>query len=163
MPDLHIRPATPADQPALGELGALLMRLHHRFDPLRFLAPNQNPEEGYGRFLSSRIGGDDTLVLVAERGGEIIGYVYATLEGRSWRELRDACGFIDDVVVRESDRGSGVATALIEAAMEWMRARGAPRVLLWSADQNDAAQRMFERLGFRRTMVEMTRELSRVG
>lgn len=159
MPDFSIRPATPADQAALGELGALLMRLHHRYDPQRFLAPGSNPEEGYGRFLASQMGRDRTLVLVAERGGEIIGYIYATLEGRSWRELRDACGFIDDVVVRESERSSGVATALLEAATAWLRDRGAPRVILWSAEQNAAAQRLFTRRGFRRTMVEMTREL----
>jgi ribosomal protein S18 acetylase RimI-like enzyme len=32
-------------------------------------------------------------------------------------------------------------------------------VVLWTAEQNRDAQRLFERLGFRRTMVEMTREL----
>jgi RimJ/RimL family protein N-acetyltransferase len=32
-------------------------------------------------------------------------------------------------------------------------------VVLWSADRNEAAQRLFERLGFRTTMVEMTKEL----
>jgi ribosomal protein S18 acetylase RimI-like enzyme len=37
--------------------------------------------------------------------------------------------------------------------------RGAPRVVLGTAEQNEPAQRLFERLGFRRTMVEMTREL----
>ena len=56
---------------------------------------------------------DDAVVLVADRDGEVIGYVYATLEERSWRELRDACGFIDDVVVRETERRAGVATALM--------------------------------------------------
>jgi hypothetical protein len=45
VPEFHIRPATPADRPALGELGALLMRTHYQFDPLRFLAPGSNPEE----------------------------------------------------------------------------------------------------------------------
>jgi ribosomal protein S18 acetylase RimI-like enzyme len=32
-------------------------------------------------------------------------------------------------------------------------------VVLSTAQANDVAQRLFERLGFRRTMVEMTREL----
>jgi hypothetical protein len=32
-------------------------------------------------------------------------------------------------------------------------------VLLWTAQQNEGAQRLFEDLGFHRTMVEMTREL----
>lgn len=49
--------------------------------------------------------------------------------------------------------------ALIDAAIEWLRSRGAPRVVLWSVERNEAAQRLFARLGFRRTMVEMTREL----
>ena len=40
-----------------------------------------------------------------------------------------------------------------------VRAHGAPRVLLWTAEQNPAAQTLFGRLGFRRTMIEMTREL----
>jgi RimJ/RimL family protein N-acetyltransferase len=31
--------------------------------------------------------------------------------------------------------------------------------MLWTAEPNAGAQRLFERLGFRRTMVEMTKEL----
>jgi ribosomal protein S18 acetylase RimI-like enzyme len=47
----------------------------------------------------------------------------------------------------------------MEAAIEWLRDRGAPRVVLGTAQRNEAAQRLFERLGFRRTMIEMTREI----
>jgi ribosomal protein S18 acetylase RimI-like enzyme len=53
----------------------------------------------------------------------------------------------------------GVASALVDAACEWFRSVGAPRVVLWTAEKNDGAQRLFARLGFRRTMIEMTREL----
>ena len=154
-----IRRATGNGAPALGRLGALLLRAHHTFDEQRFMAPGRNPEAGYGAFLRSQLRDDDVVVFVAEREGEVIGYVYAGLEPQSWKELRDACGFIHDVAVLESGRRSGVATALIDAAIEWLRSRGAPRVVLWSAERNQAAHRLFERLGFRRTMVEMTREL----
>jgi len=68
-------------------------------------------------------------------------------------------GFIHDVVVEESSRRLGVANLLVEAAIEWLRAHGAPRVILWTAEQNPAAQKLFSRLGFRRTMIEMTLEL----
>jgi GNAT superfamily N-acetyltransferase len=156
---LLIRRATEADGPALGHLGALLLRAHHGFDPRRFMAPGRNPEEGYAWFLQSQLGDEDVVVFVAERDGNVIGYVYAGLEPRSWKELRDACGFVHDVAVQEGGRRTGVATALIEGAIDWLRSRGAPRVVLWTAQPNDAAQRLFERLGFRRTMVEMTREL----
>lgn len=154
-----IRRAVEADAPTLGRLGAMLMRAHYSFDSKRFLAPGTNPEVGYGRFLRSRLRDDDSVVLVAERNGVIVGYVLAGLEPLSWKELRDACGFIEDVAVEESGRRTGIATALIEAAVDWLRSRGAPRVMLWTAEQNIAAQRLFARLGFRGTMREMTREI----
>ena len=160
MPDaIAIRRATTADLPALGRLGALLLRTHYQFDQHRFMAPGSHLEDGYAWFLGTQLREEDVVVFVAERESSIVGYVYAGLEPQSWKELREACGFVHDVVVDESGRRSGVATLLMEAAIEWLRDRGAPRVMLWTAQQNDSAQRLFDRLGFRRTMVEMTREL----
>lgn len=154
-----IRRATEADAVALGRLGALLLRTHYEFDRLRFMAPGRNPAVGYGAFLVSQLADEDVVVFVADREGDVIGYVYAGLEPRSWKELREACGFIHDVAVDEAGRRGGVATALVEAAADWLKAQGAPRVVLWTADRNEGAQRLFERRGFRRTMIEMTREL----
>ena len=157
--DVRIRPATKDDVPALGRLGASLMRLHYAFDAQRFLAPSGNPEEGYGRFLGHQLREPDATVFVAERAGEVAGYVYAGIEPLSWKELRDEAGFIHDIVVDEPHRGGGIATALIETASLWLKAKGVPRVILWTAESNHAAKRLFEQTGFRRTMIEMTREL----
>jgi ribosomal protein S18 acetylase RimI-like enzyme len=154
-----IRRATKADLPALGRLGALLVHTHYAFDPHRFMAPLANAEEGYAWFLGSQLQEDDTAIFVAERGGEVLGYVYAAIEPLSWKELRDEAGFIHDIVVAEEGRRGGLAAALIEHAVGWMRERGVPRAILWTADQNAGAQRLFTRVGFRRTMVEMTLEL----
>ena len=159
MDDIVVRRATEADLPALGHLGALLMQTHYTLDKQRFMAPGTNPAEGYSWFLGSQLTQEDVIVLVAERAGLLVGYVYAGLEPRSCKELREPAGFIHDVAVEESSRRTGVATALVEAAIEWLRAHGAPRVLLWTAQQNGVALSLFSRLGFRRTMIEMTREL----
>ena len=157
--DLHIRRATRADLPALGRLGAMLLRTHYAFDPERFMAPGSDPEAGYAWFLGTQLREDDVAVFVAEREREVVGYVYAGLEPQSWKELREASGFVHDVAVDPSARRHGVAAALMDAALEWLRSRGAPRVMLWTAEPNAGAQRLFERIGFRRTMVEMTKEL----
>jgi ribosomal protein S18 acetylase RimI-like enzyme len=156
--EIIVRPAEQRDAPALGRLGALLVRDHHGFDPARFLAPGPRVEEGYAWFLSSQLDEADAVVLVAEQSGSVVGYVYAGLEPRSWKELREAAGFIHDVVVEERARKQGIAERLMEAAAAWLEERGAPRVMLWTAEANAPAQRLFARLGFRRTMVEMTRE-----
>ena len=89
----------------------------------------------------------------------IVGYVYAAIEPLSWKELRDECGFIHDLLVADSARRSGVGAALLNAAIEWLRGRGMPRVVLGTAAQNETARRLFAQRGFRATMVEMTLEL----
>jgi RimJ/RimL family protein N-acetyltransferase len=48
----------------------------------------------------------------------------------------------------------------METAAEWLASRGMQRVVLSTAEGNVGAQQLFARLGFRRTMVEMTRELA---
>ena len=154
-----VRRATEADAPALGRLGGMLLRAHHAFDPQRFIAPGTDPESGYQWFLQTQLKEESAVVFVAEQEGVVIGYVFAALEPISWKELRDACGFIHDVAVDEAGRRSGVSTALMTAALDWLRSRGAPRVVLGTAERNAAAQRLFDKLGFRRTMIEMTREL----
>lgn len=150
-----IRPATASDEPTLGRLGAALMRQHHASDPRRFIL-TKDPEHGYGRFLVSQVEDPDCLVLVAERSNEVVGYVFADIEPTSWRDLRGPCGFIHDVYVHESARRQGTGEALARAAIAWIRGKGMTEVVLWSKSGNESAQRMFAKLGFRKTMIEMT-------
>ncbi|MFP5246336.1 MAG: N-acetyltransferase family protein [Thermoanaerobaculia bacterium] len=154
-----IRQAERRDLEAVGRMGATLMRVHYAFDPQRFLATEEGAEKGYAAFLASVLRSKDARVLIAENDGAIVGYVYVALEPLSWKELRGPAGFIHDVLVVDEARGTGVATALMNAAIAWLRERGAPRVILWTAAPNTAAQSLFERFGFRETMLEMTLEL----
>jgi ribosomal protein S18 acetylase RimI-like enzyme len=154
-----IRPAMRADLAALGRLGAMLMHTHYAFDPQRFLPPGDDPAGGYAWFLETQLNHADAVVLVAERDGTVVGYVYAGLEPLSWKELRGPAGFIHDIVVDETARRSGLARQLLQAAIDWLRSRGAPRVMLWTASQNATAQTLFDSAGFRKTMIEMTLEL----
>jgi len=153
-----IRPAQPSDEEALGRYGGALMRLHHQFDPQRFITTS-HPERGYGRFLVSQLQDPDSVVLVAEQDGLVVGYAFAALEPMSWKELRDACGFLHDVYVDEATRRGGVGRRLVVEAIRWMASKGAPRVVLGSAAGNTGAQALFRDLGFRQTMIEMTLEI----
>ena len=158
-----IRRATDADLPAVGELGAQLLRVHYEFDRDRFMRPGAGAEEGYAWFLRTQLADEDAVVLVADVSGRIAGYLYAGIEPRNWKELRDEAAFVHDILVTEGHRKAGIAEALMAEAVAWARSRGAPRLLLWTATPNDSARRLFAKLGFRSTMIEMTRELSSPG
>jgi len=158
-PGLKIRRATAGDMAAVGRLAALLVRGHHAFDPLRFIPETPDTARNYGGFLGTQLGERDVIVLVAEQGGEVVGYTYAGIEGYDYMSLRGPAGALYDIVVDPTRRQQGVGRALLDATLAELAARGAPRVVLSTAEQNVGAQALFARAGFRRTMIEMTREL----
>lgn len=159
IPDVTIRPAAPSDLQTIGRLGALLVRLHHDLDPQRFIEATAQTERGYASFLGRQLGEASVVILVAERDGEVLGYTFAGVEGYDYMSLRGPAGVLYDIVVDPAHRGHGVGRMLLEATLAELAARGAPRAVLSTAEQNESAQRLFARAGFRRTMIEMTREL----
>jgi ribosomal protein S18 acetylase RimI-like enzyme len=159
--DTIIRHATPADIHALGRLGALLVQTHHDFDAKRFIGVTPQTEAGYGSFLVSQLDDANVTILVAEEQGEVTGYTYAAIEGRDYMALRGPAGVIYDIIVDPEYRGRGVGRRLLDATLAFLKERGAPRTVLSTADRNELAQRLFASAGFRRTMIEMTREFER--
>jgi ribosomal protein S18 acetylase RimI-like enzyme len=83
-------------------------------------------------------------LLVARTGGKIVGMLtlvtFPIPTGlRAW---------IEDVVVDESLRGQGVGAALTREAVRLAQAAGARTVDLTSRPAREAANRLYERLGF---------------
>ena len=152
---ITVRPATASDEEPLGRFGGMLMRQHHAADPERFIQV-ERPEAGYGRFLVSQISNPNSLVMVAEQSGTVIGYVFADVEPTNWMELRGPCGVVQDVYVDEAARHLGAGRELMSAAIAWIRSKGRSQVVLLTKTKNDHAQHLFTSLGFRKTMIEMT-------
>jgi ribosomal protein S18 acetylase RimI-like enzyme len=157
---VNIRPAIPADVATIGRLGALLVREHHDFDSQRFIAATPRTQDQYGGYLGTQLKVQNIVILVAERDGEVIGYTYSGVEGTDYMSLRGPAGVMYDIVVDPDHRQQGVGRMLVDATLAALKSKGAPRVVLSTAERNAAAQRLFDRAGFRRTMIEMTRELS---
>jgi ribosomal protein S18 acetylase RimI-like enzyme len=157
---ITVRPAARHDVAAIGRLGALLVRAHYEFDKKRFIAPTSGTARGYGSYLGSLLDDANIVILVADRAGEVVGYSYAGVEGMDYMSLRGPAGVIYDILVDPEHRRQGIGRALLEAAIVALKDRGSPRVVLSTAERNTDAQRLFERAGFRRTMIEMTRDLT---
>jgi ribosomal protein S18 acetylase RimI-like enzyme len=155
---MTIHPATAADWPRVGELAEVLVRTHYAFDRQRFVHPDTLRAADYVSRLREEIDRGHAMVHVAESNGVVSGYVFAGIEGDSWKELRREAGYVHDLVVDEAFRGHGIGRALVACAIEWFAARGVSRIMLWTAPANATAQRLFRGLGFRDTMIELTLE-----
>lgn len=90
------------------------------------------------------VGSPATLLLLARVGGRIVGSLTLAL----FRLPSGMRAWIEDVVVDGSARGHGVGEALNRAALEAARQRGARTVDLTSRPSREAANRLYQRLGF---------------
>ncbi|HEU4949087.1 MAG TPA: GNAT family N-acetyltransferase [Kribbella sp.] len=94
--------------------------------------------------LSKLVAWDGNRLLVGRVDGDIVGALTLVMFPiptgmRAW---------IEDVVVDESARGRGVGAALTQEAVRLARADGARTVDLTSRPSREAANRLYERLGF---------------
>jgi len=154
------RDARHEDLQAVGQLAGQLVRMHHGFDPARWMLLD-GVEAGYARYFASQLGARGTIILVAEdeANGEIVGYAYAGLEERNWAELRDACGRLHDVFVVESARRQGLARSMLQECQGRLAELGATLVVTTTAWQNQTSQALIRSLGFRPAVIEMVKDL----
>ncbi len=87
------------------------------------------------------------VVLVA-REPQTTGRIVATLTLAFYRIPTGLKAWIEDVVVDESLRGRGLGELLTRRALEIARERGAAHVDLSSRATREAANRLYQRIGF---------------
>lgn len=142
-----IRPRRPEDRDALIELDIASATHHVALDPDSYRMPSR---DAVARFLDRRHADPDREVLVAVVGGAVVGTVDVTIqeppdEGSIDRPIRTGDLGIS---VLEEWRGRGVGHALMAAAEESARARGAAQVILDMSAANVGALRFYRGLGY---------------
>jgi GNAT superfamily N-acetyltransferase len=85
----------------------------------------------------------EAAVLVAEHRGELLGLCTAYLDMNSVR-FGPRC-WVEDLAVSPERRSQGVGKALLDAAKDWARDRGATHLELDSSDTRVDAHRFYER------------------
>ena len=96
--------------------------------------------------LAAMIDDPDTVLFLARVGGEIVGSLTLAM----YRIPTGVKAWIEDVVVDDAARGHGLGAALNEAALSEAAARGAKDVSLTSRPSREAANRLYQRIGFDR-------------
>jgi len=97
------------------------------------------------------------VVLVAERGGKMIGLV-SVAERQHFTGDIDA--YVGELAVAASEEGRGVGRALMDAAEEWARRRGYARITLDTGARNHRARGFYAARGYVEEDVRLTKPLA---
>jgi len=133
---LHVRCATIEDVDRIAPL----------FDAYRQFYAQPSDLQAAHAFLADRLTRDESVVLVAEADGEIVGFAqnYRSFSSVSLGPII----ILNDLFVAPTWRGRGVGQLLIEETARLAKTEGAVRVEIATQHTNTGAKRLYESLGF---------------
>jgi GNAT superfamily N-acetyltransferase len=139
---IAIRMATPADAPALAAL-----RWKFRGDRQRVIESAEDFTARCRTWMQSRLGaGSCWRTWIAEEDGRVVGQVwlqiFEKLPNPNGEGQRHA--YLSNLYVEPASRG-GVGTRLLEAAIDYAKAEGADRLVLWPSARSVT---LYRRRGF---------------
>lgn len=152
--DFEIRPF---QEPDLARLRAIA---RHSYTMTRFYVDPGFAKERcsalYETWIAKSCDGWADAVLVADTESTLanhgpMGFVTCHLNAQE--------GSIGLIGVAQRARGRGVAARLVDQAVEWLRERNAEHIEVVTQGRNVAAQRLYQRCGFRTYRVELSYHL----
>lgn len=144
---MRIRLAVPTDL-------AAVMDLVGRVVPLMRAAGNLQWDESYPDAAVFEQDVEQGQLWVAEIDGAIAGMAALTTDQApeyaqvGW-DIEETAVVVHRLAVNPAFRGAGIASALMRRAEEVAAERGLPKVLTDTSVQNEAAQRLFPKMGYR--------------
>lgn len=145
---LVVRQALPGDAPAIAEVNVASRRWSYRDLIAEAALDALSVEEtsvDFARGLAELPPG--AAVFVAERAGRVVGYVYVLPSPDA--DVPAGTSDLGSLYVTEEVAGTGVAGALMEAAVEHARTAGHGFLTAWVREENGRARRFYEKYGLR--------------
>jgi ribosomal protein S18 acetylase RimI-like enzyme len=157
---IHLRPARPADIPALVPLLLRLKRLNEEFDPL--LKVRDDAEHQANEVLRAQLSDPKAVILAAEGVGpdrdKVVGFVRALVRERPFY-TPEWEGVIVDIYLLPLYRRRGVGEYLLRETSAALKAKGAGVVTAEFPAQNEIAIRFYAKRGFRPIQLLHARSL----
>jgi ribosomal protein S18 acetylase RimI-like enzyme len=127
---ISLRPATEADVPRLAEL----VQAAYAHYVERLGGPPRPMTDDYAEVVRAH------QVIVAERGGEVVGLVVLGVGDEGF--------FVDNVAVDPAQHGTGVGKALLEQAEIAARAAGFDSIYLYTHERMVENLALYQRIGY---------------
>jgi GNAT superfamily N-acetyltransferase len=149
MDDVKIRTATLDDMDILLEFEQGVIEAERPFD----VTLGADPITYYK--LEELIVSEDASLVVAEIKGEIIGSGYALIKPARHYLNHGFYSYLGFMFTLPDYRGRGVNTRIIERLKQWSYSKGLKEIRLTVYDENHGAIRAYEKVGFKKHIIEM--------
>ena len=128
----------------VSEVGEVTPELVEAFDRLIPQLSSSSPPPSHAELAEIAAAPGSVLLVARTPAGGIVGSLTLAL----FRVPTGLRAWIEDVVVDESSRGAGAGESLVEEAVHRASSAGARSVDLTSRPSREAANRLYQRLGF---------------
>ena len=148
--DIKIRKATPQDLPVLLDFEQRLIAVERPMD----ISLEQRKKINYydiGSFIES----DKAELYVGTIEDEIIASGYGLIKKNDAKFSHRKYGYIGFIYVKDEFRGQGISKLIINAICNWFRTKKIVEVKLTVYEENPSAIKAYEKLGFKKNLIEM--------
>ena len=152
MKDFLVRPATMSDLDVLLGFEQGVIKAERPFDPTLAADPISYYD------LKKLIESEDAQVLVVTNGDEIIASGYARIMAARHYLDHELYSYMGFMYTSPDFRGKGINKIIIDALKKWSAAKGLKEIRLTVYDENIDAIRAYEKVGFKKYIIEMRLE-----
>ena len=121
----------------------------------------ENLKEEYITYydLEALLASEEAQLIVAEKGGKLVGAGYAKILPAKAYKKYSHFAYLGFMYVDPNSRGKGINRMIIDNLTLWAKARDIKEMILDVYDGNEAAIRAYEKVGFKKNLVEMRVEI----
>ena len=113
----------------------------------------KNAGEMWLKYFERHVRSRTRKAIVAERNGEIVGYLIGELQKRPPIFETPRQAYIDNIGVLERERNKGIGSLMLEAFAEWAKEKKMPSIILNVVVENNPAIRLYEKHGYKTTIL----------
>jgi ribosomal protein S18 acetylase RimI-like enzyme len=143
-----VRPARLQEIDRIAALWTLITEHHAAFDPFFQMRKGTVAEGELREFLRALQRDPEAQILLYEKSGSPVGLCIVRIDHAPAILEETERAEITDLGVRPAFRRQGIATALLDGALEWIRDRGVERVEIQVAHANVEGQAFWRARGF---------------
>lgn len=142
---MKIRRAVKKDISAISRLIKEMAVYHRKFDKFYKMSLSKKAIKSY---IEEFLGDKNKIVIVAEEGKEIIGYIFGSIKTYPVYISLKKSGSLDEAFVRADCRGRSVGKKLFFKFVEWLKSKKIKDITLSVDRRNKTSLRIWRKLGF---------------